>query len=167
MKNIVLIGMPGCGKSTIGKKLARRLEVPFYDIDEEIVKISGKSIPELFSVSENHFRDKETEAAKILAEKTGSIISCGGGIIKRKINLEYLRKTGYIVFLNRSPENICAEVRTETRPLLSSGREKVFALYRERINAYVQGADYIVDVEEPFVKTIPKIIDLLQVNTEE
>lgn len=162
MKNIVLIGMPGCGKSTIGKKLSKALEVPFYDVDEEIVKLTGSTIPELFAVSENHFRDKETETVKLLSEKEGVVISCGGGVIKRQENLDLLRKKGAIIFLNRDPKDICQEVQTETRPLLAAGREKIFSLYKERIWTYVQSADYLVEVEDPFAKTIPKIINLME-----
>lgn len=162
MRNIVLIGMPGCGKSTIGKKLAKSIHRQFFDVDEEIVQLTGQSIQELFAVSEEHFRNKETEATKLLAQKLGVVISCGGGVVKRDENMEALRATGTVFLLNRSPEDICTEVNVATRPLLTEGREKIFQLYKERIRLYVQAADYIVDVQEPFENTIPKIMNFFK-----
>ena len=93
MKNIVLIGMPSAGKTTIGKQLAERLNVPFYDMDDVIVETTGKTIKELFAVSEDYFRQQETEVARALAQKEGVVIACGGGVIKRKENIRQKKHT--------------------------------------------------------------------------
>ncbi len=162
MQNLILIGMPGCGKSTIGKELAKAMGMPFYDVDIEIVRMTGQSIKELFTQGEDYFRTKETEAIAYLAQKEGSVISCGGGVVKRSENMQLLRASGNVFFLNREPEDICREVHVASRPLLAQGREKIFELYKERIRSYVQEADYLVDVQEPFVNTIPKILKCIK-----
>ena len=83
MKNIVLIGMPGCGKSTLGRLLAQHLKRPFYDADNVLEKLEGKTIKELFAVSEACFRDAETRAVRHLSELEGCVIAAGGGVVKR------------------------------------------------------------------------------------
>jgi len=158
MKNIVLIGMPSAGKTTIGKQLAERLNVPFYDMDDVIVETTGKTIKELFAVSEDYFRQQETEVARALAQKEGVVIACGGGVIKRKENIDLLGATGTILFLNRAPEDIIKDVDISTRPLLAAGRHKIMDLYAQRFEYYVKYSDHIVDVEDPFIDTIPKIV---------
>ena len=162
MKNLVLIGMPGAGKTTIGKQLAARLHVPFYDMDDVIVKTTGKTIAELFAISEDYFRQQETEVARALAQKKGVVIACGGGVIKREENMDLLGATGIIFFLNRDPEVIIKDVNITTRPLLAAGRQKITELYAQRYAYYMQYADYVLPVEEPFSTTVAKIIKCVQ-----
>jgi shikimate kinase len=161
MKNLVLIGMPGCGKSTIGLQLAKNLDIPFYDMDDVIVQMTGSTIPELFEHGEDYFRDKETEAARLLSQKEGVVISCGGGVIKRRENITLLGATGLIFFINRTPEAIMGEIDISGRPLLADGKQKVQQLFKERFKFYAQYADYILDVEEPFSQTVPKIVSFI------
>ncbi len=78
-QNIIIIGMPGSGKTTFGKALAQRLGRDFYDADDVIVEQEGKTIPELFAVSEDCFRDAEVRASKTLAAKEGTVVACGIG----------------------------------------------------------------------------------------
>ena len=122
--NIVLIGMPGCGKSTLGKALAKRLGRDFYDADDVIVEQEGKTIPELFAVSEDCFRDAEVRASRTLAAKQGVIIACGGGVIKRPENMAILKKTGKVFFIDRSPDDIVSDVDVAVRPLLKEAGRK-------------------------------------------
>ena len=98
MKNIVIIGMPGSGKTTFGSALAARLDRDFIDADVYLEEREGKTIPELFAVSEDCFRDAETRTARELAAKEGIVIATGGGVIKRPENIDILRKTGVIIF---------------------------------------------------------------------
>jgi len=162
MRNLVLIGMPSAGKTTIGKQLAESLQLPFYDMDDVIVEMTGHTIKELFAVSEDYFRQKETEVARVLAQKEGVVIACGGGVIKREENIRVLSSTGTIFFLNRDPEAIIKDVDISTRPLLAAGRERIWTLYAERFDSYVKSADHICDVEEPFINTVPKITRLIK-----
>ena len=163
-QNIIIIGMPGSGKTTFGKALAKRLNRPFYDADDVIVEREGKTIPELFAISEDCFRDAEVRASQYLAEKQGIVVACGGGVVKRPENMDIFKKTGTVFFLDRSPDDIVTDVDVSTRPLLKDGKQKVYDLYDERINLYRGDGDYriannksIDEVLEDFVKLIESI----------
>lgn len=138
-ENIVLIGMPGCGKSTIGRRLADEMGRKFYDLDEEIVRETGKSIPEIFANDgENVFRNIESEVLmKNLADISGAVIATGGGAILREENLKRLRRNGRLYFLNRPLSQL---LPTPDRPLASSA-EAIEARYRERLPKYLAAAD--------------------------
>lgn len=157
-QNIIIIGMPGSGKTTFGKALAQRLGRDFYDADDVIVEQEGKTIPELFAVSEDCFRDAEVRASQSLAEKSGIVVACGGGVVKRSENMDIFKKTGTVFFLDRSPEDIVSDVDVSTRPLLKDGKQKVYDLYDERIALYRNAADYLV----PNNKTIEEVLDAFE-----
>lgn len=157
-QNIIIIGMPGSGKTTFGKALAQRLGRDFYDADDVIVEQEGKTIPELFAVSEDCFRDAEVRASQSLAEKSGIVVACGGGVVKRSENMDIFKKTGTVFFLDRSPEDIVSDVDVSTRPLLKDGKQKVYDLYDERIALYRDAADYCV----PNNKTIEEVLDAFE-----
>ncbi len=90
-RKIVIIGMPGSGKTTIGKILSKELNLKFYDMDEYIQETRSKTIMELFENGEDYFRDIETEACRELADKSNVLISTGGGVVKRKENIYILK----------------------------------------------------------------------------
>ena len=144
MKNIVLIGMPGCGKSTLGRCLAERLGRDFIDADPEIEKDSGKTIPELFAVSEDFFRKQETRTTKRLSALQDKVLAMGGGVVLRQENISSLKENGLIIFLDRSPEDIIGDVDTKTRPLLAAGRKRIYDLYAQREALYRAAADVTV-----------------------
>lgn len=148
-ENIIIIGMPGSGKTTFGKALAQRLDRPFYDADDVIVEQEGKTIPELFAVSEDCFRDAEVRASQFLAHKSGIVVACGGGVVKRSENMDIFKKTGTVFFLDRSPDDIVSDVDVSTRPLLKDGKQKVYDLYDERIALYRNAADYCIPNNKP------------------
>lgn len=133
---VVIIGMPGCGKTTIGKMLAERLNYKFYDMDEYIENISGKSVKELFEKSEENFRDFESKACTELSKKGSVVISSGGGVIKREKNIDLFREESIIIFIDRPIENIISDIDSDSRPLLSSGKEKLYSLLEERYELY-------------------------------
>lgn len=142
--NLVLIGMPGSGKTTVGAILSRRLGLPLLDTDELIVRAAGRSIPELFSAEgEAAFRDRETAAARQAAAAPGAVIATGGGIILRPENMAALGETGVIFFLDRPPEDIAGEDHGG-RPLIGSDRERVFQLYTQRIHLYRKYGTYTI-----------------------
>ena len=144
MKNIVLIGMPGCGKSTLGRSLAEMLGRDFIDADPEIEKDAGKTIPELFAVSEDFFRKQETRTTKRLAALQDKVLAMGGGVVLRQENISSLKENGLIIFLDRSPEDIIGDVDTQTRPLLVAGRQRIYDLYAQREALYRTAADVTV-----------------------
>ncbi|WP_035051123.1 shikimate kinase [Carnobacterium pleistocenium] len=144
--NIVLIGMTGSGKSTIGEKLSQQLEMPFKDIDLFIEQTTKQSIPELFEVSEAHFRALETLACKkIAATENHTVISCGGGVVLDQENIQALRKTGWIVFIDRPIEHIVKDIEIGHRPLLKQGKNRLYQLHEQRFEMYKSSADFRVE----------------------
>lgn len=162
MANIVLIGMPGAGKTTIGRKLSKALGRPVLDADDKVVEQTGRTIKDLFQEGEDVFRQAETEAVKTLAAMDGIIISCGGGVVKRPENIGYLQQNGKIFFLNRDLAAIAGSVDKVTRPLLNSAEDRLTQLYRERMPLYLKYADYTIPVDENFDKTTEYIIELVK-----
>lgn len=158
-KNIVLIGMPGAGKTTIGKMLHERLKRKFMDMDEFIVEESGKTIPELFALSERNFRDVESMAVKKLSMENSAIIATGGGVVKRKENIDELKKQGIIVFIDRPLANIEGDVEISTRPLLKDGIRQLYDLYEERYEIYKNCCDFHVMNDREIEDVVDTIIE--------
>ncbi|MCC5893935.1 MAG: shikimate kinase [Alkalibacterium sp.] len=161
MPNIVLIGMTGSGKSTIGKELSKRLHLSFVDMDEYIEKQAGQSIPDLFTKGEDVFRSLETQACKDLSGKQDCIISTGGGAAIKEENHSWLNKAGLILFIDRPIEKIAADIETEHRPLLKDGKSALFALYSERESLYRELADLTILNDQSLEQTIDLIIKQL------
>ena len=137
MENIILIGMPGCGKSTVGKLIARQTGRIFVDADAEIEAIAQKSIPSIFAEDgEDIFRSYETQVLADLGKKSGLIIATGGGCVTRQENYNHLHQNGTIVWLQREIK----ELATHGRPLSASG--KLDEMYRIRKPLYETFADY-------------------------
>lgn len=140
MKNIVLVGMPGCGKSTVGKALAKRLSRPFFDADEEIVKRAGKPIPEIFKTAgEAGFRKIETEVLFDLCRQSGAVIATGGGAVTVPKNHDILRQNSLVVFLNRD----ISVLPTNGRPL--SQQNDLGEMFRKRLPLYRAVCDFEID----------------------
>ena len=145
MKNLVLIGLPGCGKTTIGRRLAAELGLAFVDCDAEIEKRAGKTIPEIFSrEGEETFRELESEALFTLLNTPGKVVSAGGGIVLKKANREVLRRAT-VVFLDREPNNIMLTCDMAGRPLMETCSLAELAAQRRQL--YLDCADHIVIAE--------------------
>ncbi len=157
-ENIVLTGMPGSGKSTVGKALAAALGREFFDSDEEIVREAGKPIPQIFQEEgEAAFRDLESRVIRKLGEKESIVLATGGGAVLRERNVDLLRGNGRIFFLDAPLETL---VSTSDRPL-SSTPEALRQRYEERYDIYCATADVIVPVTrnlEENLKAIKKEI---------
>lgn len=164
-RNIVLIGMPGSGKTTVGRILARRLGRNFIDMDEYIERQQGCTISQLFLQGEQHFRRLEVEAAKTLESVKASVITTGGGIVKNAANMESLRKNGIIIYLDRSVEDIASDVDTSTRPLLADGTAQLAKLYAERYDLYRKYSDYTVKNTGEIVGVVENIIRIVDKDT--
>ena len=119
MKKIYLIGYMGCGKTAIGKRLSFATKIPFYDMDNEIVKKMGMPIPQIFEVyGEEYFRKLETDFLRSFRDEF-CIISTGGGVPMRRENREIMRKTGLVFFLNAPFRDIWRRVATDrNRPIV-------------------------------------------------
>ena len=155
-QNIVLIGMPSCGKTTVGRLLAERCGRRLIDTDEKIVERLGEPIAGFMARNgEAAFRDVEQEVVAGVADESGCVIATGGGAVLRQENLRLLRQNGLLVFLDRPLEKL---MPTADRPL-SASREALERRYRERYGLYVAAADLVVDASgaiEDEVETIRK-----------
>lgn len=153
-ENIVLIGMPGCGKSTIGRALAKELSMDFADSDDEIIKLAGCSIPEIFdSKGEEYFRTLEAQVIRTLSAKQNTVIATGGGAILRRENAELLSENGRIYFIDRPIEYLVASL---DRPL-SSSREALQKRYNERYSIYCSLCDRHIKASQNLQKNIDTI----------
>ncbi len=156
-QNLVLIGMPGCGKSTIAEALGLVLQRKVIDLDAEIVKDIGMSIKDYFSLyGEEGFRKKETEITKRMMNETGCIISCGGGIVTRQENMIALRQNGFVVWLKRNLD--CLEV-SDTRPL-SSNHQQLKELYSQRKDQYASYSDVQINNDGSIEETVSMIVEM-------
>lgn len=157
MENIVLIGMPGCGKSTIGKLLAKRLDKEFLDADMLTEQIAGMSISDIFSrFGEDAFRGHETTALYSLGMQSGKVIATGGGCVTRKRNYPLIHQNGTIFWLTRDIEKL----PTDGRPL--SQANKLTEMYRVRSPLYEAFADHQIGNNHTPEKTIAQIMEVLQ-----
>ena len=162
---IVLLGFMGSGKSTIGKLLSERLEVPFLDLDEEIVRKTGLSIPEIFSSSgEEKFREIEREVLiGLLLKPESLVISTGGGAPAYKDNMELINKNSISIYLKADFEKLWKRISKDSnRPLVTAGKEKVRELFERRIPFY-EKADIVVrtDILTPD-ETVERILKFMQ-----
>lgn len=155
--NIVLIGMPGSGKSTIAKNLSALLDMELIDTDEEIVKRAGKSIPEIF---ENHgeecFRQVEREVLQDVGKLSGKVIATGGGVVKNPNNYFALKQNGIIFWVKRPIKKLDKSGRPLSKDYLA-----VKKLYKERKKLYKNFADYVICNDKSLEKAVKGIIDLL------
>lgn len=152
--NIVLVGMPCCGKSTVGKRLATTLGMDFVDVDEEIVRQDGRSISNIFAeAGESGFRDIEQRVIRDLSARRHTVIATGGGAVLREENTRLLRENGRIYFIDRPLEDLVA---TDDRPL-SSNRADLERRYRERYDIYCTACDCHVRSNNVIEDTIRRI----------
>ena len=161
MKNIVLIGMPACGKSTIGYWLSKKIGYPLLDTDKYLEEKENRIISDIFSnEGEEYFRNLETKYLKKLSEKEGFIISTGGGAVKKKENIDILKKNGIVIFLNREINDISKE-NHKHRPLLQD-INNIQKLYDERIDLYKKYSDIIIKNNDDMSIIVDRIITALR-----
>ncbi len=163
-RHIYLTGMPGCGKTSLGKKIAKETGLPFADLDDVITKAAGMTVNEIFATwGEEAFRRAETNALCTLTRAFPMIISTGGGTVINTVNRKIMRCWGRIVLVDRPLEDILGDVRTDSRPLLhEGGEEAVRRLYAERERAYRESADYAIVNSGDYLETVRKMIRLLR-----
>ena len=157
MQNIALIGMPGCGKSSIARILGKRLNRPVLEADEEIEKTAGRSIPEIFAEEgEEGFRRRETQVLRELGKRSGAILSTGGGCVTREENYPLLHQNSLIIWRKRA----VPDLPREGRPISQS--RALEELYREREPLYRRFADVVIEETETVEEAVEKILEVLK-----
>lgn len=162
--NIVLIGMSGAGKSTVGMALSYKMRMPFVDMDSYIERTEKMTVTEIFETyGAEGFRNIETKVAQHIGgtyKKT--IISTGGGVVLRPENMEYLKKNGVVVYINRSVENILKTLNADKRPLLKENPQKLYDMYEERHGLYLKYADVCVSNSLDFKNGVENVYDAVK-----
>lgn len=161
MKNIVLIGMMGCGKTTIAKLLSKKLGRVYLDMDEYLVNKYQQSIDDMFKIGEDYFRKNETDVCLSISKLEGYIISTGGGVVMNPKNIEYLKENGIIVFIDRPVEKIAEDVDIASRPLLKDGADKLYQLHQQRYQLYLNACDIHLINDQSAQNAVDRLIELL------
>jgi shikimate kinase len=164
---IALVGMPGCGKSTVGRHVARHLGLRFLDSDAEIEQLLGMSIRDYFSRhGEEAFRDAEAQVLDVLTQQRASVLATGGGAVLRPSNRDALHSRATVFYLRTSPEELGRRLRHDTqRPLLqvADPLRRLRELYRERDPLYRRTAHYTVETTRP---SVPALVNMVLMQLE-
>jgi len=159
---ITLVGMPGSGKTTVGRHLARRLRLPFFDSDHVIEERLGCSIREFFArEGEAAFRDLEQQVIAELAQGPAAVIATGGGAVLREANRHALRAAGRVVYLRASPEELYRRLKHDTsRPLLqvADPLARLREMYAQRDPLYREAAHFLVETPRP---SVPRLVNMI------
>ena len=161
--NLFLVGLPGAGKSTLGRQLARRLHKRFVDADAELEQRLGVSIPTIFEIEgEDGFRDREEVTIAELTLLTGIVLSTGGGAVLRAANRVRLKENGTVIYLHAEPSTLWARIRhSRNRPLLrtTDPMGRLAELYAQRDALYRETADHVVESERGEVMRLARMFD--------
>ena len=144
--NIVLIGMPGAGKTTVGRELAKAMGIQFYDLDQLIQEKTAKTIQSIIIYDgEDAYRELEYEVVRELLSKESGVIATGGGTVLCDKTVRLMSETGFVVFVQRDVKQILDDLDLEIRPLLKETIEYIFRLYSERYPLYEEASDLQID----------------------
>lgn len=162
MSRVSLVGLPGSGKSTVGRQLARRLQLPFLDSDHEIERRLGCSIREFFErEGEERFRDVEESLLDELTQQHAGVLSTGGGSVLRPVNREHLHQRSKVVYLRAQPDDVFRRLRHDVnRPLLqvADPLTRLRDLFAVRDPLYREAAHFVIETGRPSVATLVNMI---------
>ena len=165
--SLALVGMPGCGKSTVGKHLARQLGLRFFDSDTQIERDTGMAIRAFFEAhGEDRFRDVEQDVIERLSGETRLVLATGGGAVLRPSNRDALHSRLHVIYLRATPEELFRRLRHDThRPLLQveDPLRRLRELYRERDPLYRRTAHFVVEAARP---SVPALIGMVLMQLE-
>jgi shikimate kinase len=167
--NIFLIGPMGAGKTTIGRQLAKKLSVQFYDSDHEIEQRTGADIPLIFELEgEEGFRKRESQVLSELVSMANIVLSTGGGSVLDPLNRKALKENGVVIYLKSSAEKLFNRIADDKRrPLLQTDDrlDKIKNILNEREPIYLALADIVIDTQSLSIKQITqKILELIEKN---
>ncbi len=161
---IFLCGFMGCGKSAVGRRLAKKLHASFVDMDDYIVKQAGMPIPEIFAtLGEPAFREMETEAIRVLGEHKGAVVATGGGALLKEENAALAKECGKVLFLD-VPFAVCyGRIKNDTnRPLVvNNSKEQLEKIYRQRRPLYQKAATITVKGRPRLTDTVNTIYHII------
>jgi shikimate kinase len=162
LTQLSLVGLPGSGKSTVGRSLARRLDLPFTDSDHVIEQRTGCSIRDFFSrEGEAAFRDVEQEVIRELTQAGAGVLATGGGAVLRPANRQRLREAGSVIYLRSTPDEVFRRVQHDARrPLLQVDNplQRLRDLYAERDPLYREAAHFVIETGRPSVARLVSMI---------
>lgn len=163
MKNIVLIGMMGCGKTTVGGLLAKKLNRTQIDTDTLIEARENRTVSALFAAEgEAYFRARERDISRELGARSDLILSCGGGLPLQREAMDALRESGVVFWLNRDPAETYDGLDTSGRPLAQAGRSAFVARYEQRAPVYRAAAHHIIDCSRGAAGAAEDILRILK-----
>lgn len=144
-QNIYLTGLMSCGKTTLGKALAKELGAEFVDADEYVCKMTGMTVPEMFGRGEAFFREMESRALLELSTKKGLVVATGGGVVLSDYNVDIMRLSGAVIYIKRDVEKIIQSVNCDNRPLLKEGAQKLTNIFEQRKTRYENSATVVCE----------------------
>ncbi len=163
--NLILIGFMGCGKTTLGRRLASLLDLDFVDMDEEVAIKLGLPIPEIFAKKgEDFFREQELFCAKELSGRDNLLIATGGGVVEHPKTMKYLKSAGKTVYIKVETNKLISRLEgDETRPLLKNGEDYIRALIEKRLSLYEKYSDLTIDTSRLSPQaSVDKLIETLK-----
>lgn len=151
--HVFLVGMAGSGKTSLGKKLAANLDIPFMDTDQRVSEMMGMPVMDIYAtLGEDFFHNAETGVLIELSGEEPCIVSTGGGLPLVKENVQIMQNHGIIILIDRPLDQILSDIRTQTRPGLNTGNhEDVIHEYNQRIGYYRACADHVFNNDRGFV----------------
>ncbi|MDO5435377.1 MAG: shikimate kinase [Clostridia bacterium] len=163
-RHLFIIGMPGCGKSSLGKRVAKETGMPFTDTDSLIAQTCGGSVNDFFAIyGEEAFRRAETNTLIALSRARPMIISTGGGTVINPVNREIMRNFGTILLIDRPIEDILSDIKLDRRPTLQEkGLPEVERLYHERLPVYREAADHILMNNKGYHMAVYSLVRLIK-----
>ncbi len=161
VKNIVLIGMPGSGKTNIGYELSKKLAMNFIDVDSYIEENERISISDMFEISEEYFRQIENKYIAELSELNSTVIATGGGVVKNENNILLLKNNSIIIYINRKIDDIMKDIDISKRPLLKNDKNRLKDLFNERHYLYKKYCDIEILNDSGLIDAVNKISTLI------
>ena len=162
--HIFLVGMPGSGKTSLGRRTAQNLNMRFVDTDQRVSEMMGMTVNEIFTtLGETFFRNAETAALAELAGQPPAIVSTGGGICVLQENVTIMQNHGVIIHIDRPLDQILSDIKLDRRPNLAGGtHEDVIDLYNRRIGYYHSAADYRLNNSKGFLMGVKALTELIE-----